>query len=181
MLLPHWWNFVLRGLLGILFGVLALVWPGPTLLALIVLYGIYAFLDGVLALSAGFHRGVKRGPLIFEGILGIAAGIIAFAWPGLTAIALLYLIAVWALIHGVMEVVGAFRVEHHGIWLGLSGVASVAFGVLLLAAPARGALAVVTIIGIYGLVFGTILLGVGLRLKLAHGGPMMRPTTPQPA
>jgi uncharacterized membrane protein HdeD (DUF308 family) len=185
MLLPHWWNLVLRGLLGILFGLLALFWPGMTLLALVIVYGIYALADGVMALIAGFSRGGRHAAFILEGILGIAAGIIAFVWPGITAYALLFLIAAWAIVTGIMEVIGAFRVHRHGVWLGLAGVASVVLGVLLFSYPTRGALAVVTLIGIYGLVFGGILLGVGLRLRmgierrLTTPTPTM-PTTPQP-
>jgi uncharacterized membrane protein HdeD (DUF308 family) len=177
----HWWNFVLRGLFAILFGLLALFWPGMTLIALVILYGIYALADGVLALIEGFHRDVRRAPLVLEGILGIAAGVIAFVWPGITAFALLYIIAAWALVTGIMEVIGAFRVKEHGVWLGLSGVASVAFGVLLFAFPSSGALAVVTIIGIYGVVFGALLLGVGLKMRLSLERRVMRPTTPQPS
>src|SRR6478752_2832643 len=115
----HWWNLVLRGLFGILFGLLALFWPGITLIALVILYGTYALADGILALYEGFHRDVRRGPLVLEGIFGIAA---------------------WALVPGIMEVIGAFRVRDHGVWLGLSGVASVAFGVLLFGFPSSGAL-----------------------------------------
>src|SRR5919197_1587239 len=106
----HWWVFALRGAAAIVFGILAFIWPGVTLAFLILLWGAYALIDGVLGLVASFRTGQDhRWALLIEGIVGIAAGIITFAWPGLTALVLLYIIAAWALVTGILEIVGAIR------------------------------------------------------------------------
>ena len=165
----HWWVVALRGLAAIIFGILAFIWPGITLSVLILFFGAYAIVDGVLALYTAFRaRGEHMwGPLL-EGILGIGAGLIAFFWPGITALALLYVIAVWAILTGVMEIYGAIRLRRviTDEWaLILSGALSVIFGVLLLAQPSAGALAVVWLIGIYAILFGIVLLIFAWRLR----------------
>jgi uncharacterized membrane protein HdeD (DUF308 family) len=170
----YWWVVVLRGIAAILFGVLALVWPGPTVFALVLLFGAYALVDGVFTLASALGRnrdGTRtgsRGWLIVQGIAGILMGILTFVWPGATALVLLWLIAAWALIIGVLQVVAAARLRRemrHEWLLALSGVLSVVFGILLIVWPAAGALAVVTLIGAYAIVFGIALVALGVRLR----------------
>ncbi len=170
-LAPGWWVLVLRGAVAILFGILALSWPGLTLATLVLLYGAFAAADGVLALWAAFRGGAKPYPtwwLVIVGLLGIAAGIVTFSYPALTAVLLVMFIGAWALVHGIFEIVGAIRLrkEIDNEWLLiLSGLVSVIFGLLVLAAPGAGALALVWLIAIYAIAFGILTIGLGLRLK----------------
>ena len=167
-----WLSLVLRGIAAIAFGVLAFVWPHITLAALVFLWGAYALIDGVLAIAAGIrtYADNKRWwVLLLEGILSAGAGIIAFVVPGITALVLLFVIAFWAIVTGVFEIGEAIQLRKHikGEWLlALAGVASILFGAALFLNPAAGALAVVWLIGIYAIVFGVLLVGLGLRL---HG------------
>jgi uncharacterized membrane protein HdeD (DUF308 family) len=167
----NWWAIAIRGVAAIVFGILAFVWPGITLAALILLFGAYAVVDGIFTLIAALRGGDRdrhRGWLVLEGVVSIGAGIVAFAWPGLTALALVFVIAAWAIVTGVLEIVAAVRLRKHirnEWWLVLGGVLSVAFGVLLLVAPAVGALALVFWIGAYAILFGALLLGLAFRLR----------------
>jgi uncharacterized membrane protein HdeD (DUF308 family) len=170
----HWWAVGLRGLAALVFGVLALLWPGLTLVVLVALFGAYALVDGLLALGATVRAATRHrawGLLLLEGLAGLALGLLTFVWPGMTALVLVYLIAAWALITGVLEVGTAFSARGEGAhaWLwGLAGVASVLFGLLLVVFPGAGALTVVWVIGVYALVFGVLLLGLAYRLWRAH-------------
>jgi uncharacterized membrane protein HdeD (DUF308 family) len=168
----NWWLLLLRGIAAIAFGVLAFVWPLLTLLTLTLLWGAYAIADGIFALWAVFSRqGGYTGSklwLAIVGICGILAGLLAFAWPGVTALVLLLFIAIWAIIIGVMQIWGAIqlRKEIEGEWLLiLSGLLSVAFGVLLLVQPGAGALALVWIIGWYAILAGCIYIALAFRLR----------------
>src|SRR2546423_1350819 len=172
----HWWVLAVRGALAVLFGLLALIWPGITVLALVALFGAYCLVDGVIAIGTALFGGVaaagRRGWLVVEGIAGVVAGIITFAWPGITTLVLLWLIAFWALVTGVMEIVAAIRLrrELQGEWLLIvSGALSVLFGILLIVWPASGALALITLIGIYALIFGVALIALGFRLRRVQG------------
>jgi uncharacterized membrane protein HdeD (DUF308 family) len=171
----HWWAFALRGLAAIVFGVLAFVWPGVTLAALVLLWGAYALVDGVLALIAAFRtEHDHRWGLLLEGIVGIGAGVATFLYPDITALVLLYIIAAWALITGVLELVAAVRLRKvidNEWWLILGGIASILFAIVLLAAPGAGALAVIWLIATYAIVFGVLMLGLALRL---HGASQRR-------
>jgi uncharacterized membrane protein HdeD (DUF308 family) len=173
MLSRNWWAVALRGVAAIIFGLLTFVLPGITLAAMVLLFGAYALLDGLFAIIASARGQEEKGPwwaLVIEGLLSIAAGIVTFMWPGLTMLVLLYVIGAWAIITGVLEIVAALRLRRHirgEFWLGLSGVLSVAFGVLLYLAPAAGALALVWWTGAYALVFGAFLLGLAWRLRNA--------------
>ena len=177
----RWWAVVLRGVVAVVFGLLAMVWPGITLLALVALFAAYALVDGAVTLAAAFgprRAGTSRGWLIVEGIAGVLAGILTFVWPDITALVLLWLIAAWAIVTGVLEVVAAVRLrkEITGEWLlALSGVLSVLFGILLVLWPATGALAVVLLIGAYAVVFGGVLIGLGLRLRRLRGAAAQEP------
>lgn len=176
----YWWATTLRGVVAVLFGLMAIIWPQITILVLVVLFGAYALVDGAIALGTaafGWHAATdRRGWLIVEGIVGLLAGIAAFVWPGITALVLLWLIAAWALVTGVLEIAAAIRLrrEVRGEWLlALGGALSVLFGILLLVWPATGALALVILIGCFAIVFGVVLIGLGLRLRR-----LRRDTTP---
>ena len=171
-LAENWWLLMLRGIAAVAFGILAFIWPGITLLALTYLFAAYALIDGVFALGAAIfgHTGgmVPRWWLAVVGIIGILAGLIAFAWPGMTALLLLLLIASWAIVIGALEIVGAIRLrkEIEGEWwLIISGLLSIAFGVILFVQPGSGALALIWVIGIYAILAGGSLIGLAYRLK----------------
>jgi uncharacterized membrane protein HdeD (DUF308 family) len=155
----------------VLFGVLAIAWPGITLAALVIVWGAYALADGVLALIAAWQvrdQGRPFWSLVVVGLLGIAAGIVTFLWPGITALALLMVIAAWALVMGIFQIVAAIRLRKaiEGEWLlGLSGVASVVFGVLMFISPGAGALAVLSLIAAFALLFGVLQIVLGFRLR----------------
>jgi uncharacterized membrane protein HdeD (DUF308 family) len=171
----YWWAVALRGALAILFGVTALVWPGITVFALVLLFGAYSLVDGVFTLAAALggrdRGGTERGSLIWlfvQGAAGIVIGVLAFVWPGITALALLWLIGIWAVVIGVLEVVAAARLRRQlrREWLlGLSGVLTVLFGILLMAWPAAGVLTLITLIGVSAIVFGVALVAFAVRLR----------------
>jgi uncharacterized membrane protein HdeD (DUF308 family) len=172
-LAPRWWTFVLRGIAAILFGVITFALPGISALALVLLWGTYAVANGVLGTvlaAAGAARGGGRwGWLLFEGVVSIVAGVVAFAWPRMTALVLLTLIGFWAFFVGIAQIVAASELRRvlKGEWrLALSGALSIAFSLLILVFPRAGALAVVTLIGTYAIFFGTLLTALGIRL---HG------------
>jgi uncharacterized membrane protein HdeD (DUF308 family) len=169
-LAKNWWMLLLRGIAAIIFGGLALAWPGMTLLTLVLFYGAYALVDGVLAISAAVTGGtlLPRWWLAVVGLLGIAAGLLTFLMPGLTAIVLLYFIAGWAIATGVFQIIGAIKLrkEIDNEWLLiLGGIISVLFGAAMIAAPGAGALALVTVIGIYAVIIGVLLVVLSFRLK----------------
>ncbi len=170
-LVSNWWLVVLRGVAGILFGILTFLMPRLSLIALVLLFGAYAFVDGILAIGSALRRreaGMQWWMMLLEGVAGVAAGVVTAIWPGITALALLYLIAIWALLTGVLELMAAVRLRRviSGEWLlVLSGIASLVLGVLLLLFPRAGALAVVLWIGAYALVFGILLVALGMRLR----------------
>jgi uncharacterized membrane protein HdeD (DUF308 family) len=167
----HWWALALRGAIAILFGLAALLRPGIALGALILLIGAYFLVDGVFAI-VGVFRGTRSGTprwlLLLEGAVSILAGIIAFVYPGLTAIALLYLVAAWAIITGIAEIATAIRLRHEirGEWaLILGGILSVLFGVLLAVLPSVGILSLIWLIGVYAIAFGVLLLITAFQVR----------------
>ncbi len=170
-LIQNWWMFAVRGVVGILFGVLVFLWPGAAWLFLISLFAAYALLDGCFALAAAFSghaAGRRPWALAIEGILGISAGVLTILWPGITELVLLSLIAFWSLATGIFEIVAAFhlRKQIKGEWLLiLSGALSVLFGVALVVMPFAGLLAIAWLIAAYSITFGSILLALGLRLR----------------
>jgi uncharacterized membrane protein HdeD (DUF308 family) len=175
-LIRHWWVLMLRGILAILFAVIAFSWPGITLTALVWTWGAYALVDGIFTLLAAVRAAEQHqrwGMLVLEGICGIAAGIIAFTWTGITALVMVYLVAAWAIVTGIIEVAVAVRLRQmiEGEWLlGQAGVLSVLLGVLLMARPGAGLLAWVWIIGAYALLFGVVLVALSLRLRALGQG-----------
>ena len=134
ILARNWWALVLRGIFGVLFGITAFVWPGITLAVVMLLFGAYALVDGVFAIAAavvGSRQSLPWWALLVEGLLGIAVGVFTFFWPGITELALIFLIAAWAVVTGIFEIVAAIRLrkEIRGEWLlALSGVLSILFG-----------------------------------------------------
>jgi uncharacterized membrane protein HdeD (DUF308 family) len=169
ILAGNWWALLLRGIAAVLFGLAALFWPGLTLFVLIVFFGAYALVDGILAIVAGI-RGSEgsRWLLLAEGVLGVLAGLVAFFWPGMTALVLLFVISAWAIFTGLLKVIMAiaFRRTVENAWLlGLSGVLSVLFGVILAVLPGVGLLSLVWLVGIYALIFGVALIVLGFRVR----------------
>jgi len=160
----YWWVLALRGLIAVLFGIAALLWPGLTILALVIIFGAYALVDGIMAVIVSLQeRKVLHGwwVLLLEGIAGILIGIATFLWPGVTALVLLSLIAVWAIITGIFEVIAAFT--GHGTFtqewaIGLAGILSILLGILLIARPGAGLLTIALFIGIYAIIFGVLLI-----------------------
>jgi uncharacterized membrane protein HdeD (DUF308 family) len=170
-LAQNWWALVVRGAAGVLFGIGALVWPPAAVAVLILLFGAYALVDGIFNLVAALRatrEGRRWGWLLFSGLMGIATGLIAFFYPGVTALVLVLLVASWSIVTGVAEIVAAIRlrrlIRHEWLWI-LSGLLSVAFGVLLFVLPAVGAVALAIWIGAYMLVFGALLIAFGVRLR----------------
>jgi uncharacterized membrane protein HdeD (DUF308 family) len=178
----NWGWIALRGAAALIFGVLAFAWPVKALVVLVLFFGAYALVEGIFALIAAFRvrdRGRPMWTFVVIGVLGIAAGIVTFLWPGITALALLTLIAVWAFFMGIFQIVAAVRLRKeiaHEWLLGLSGVLSVVFGAVMLARPVEGLIAVVWIVAAYSLAFGILLLVLAFRLKnRAAGGGAVAP------
>jgi uncharacterized membrane protein HdeD (DUF308 family) len=170
-LVKNWWLFTLRGILGITFGFLALIFPGPTMLSLALLFSAYMLVDGVAAIISAV-RAIRRkedrwGILIFEVLLNIATGIAAFLWPGLTVIAFVWLIAAWAIVTGALMTAAGSRlnIDHGRWWLVLGGLLSLAYGMLLIIAPLIGAVVLTWWIGVYALVFGIALVMFSFKLR----------------
>ncbi len=171
VLSDSWWAVGLRGLLGIAFGLICLLVPAAAILALVLLFSAYMLVDGVLAIASGIkaaRNGERWGLLILEGVVDLAAGVIAFLWPAITAVAFVILIAVWAIISGGLMLAAAFslRIDHGRWWLALGGIASVIFGIVLLIAPVVGAVVLTWWLGAYAIVFGAFLLVLAFQL---HG------------
>ena len=167
-----WWLILLRGIASILFGIAAFVWPGLTVLALTLLYGAFAMADGILALGAAVtgsgERSIPTWWLVVIGLLGIAAGTVAFLWPGLTAFALVIMIGAWAVAIGVMQIIGAIWLRHEieDEWLLIAaGILSVLFGAAVLLKPGAGALALAWAIGTFAILSGILLVAFALRIK----------------
>jgi uncharacterized membrane protein HdeD (DUF308 family) len=166
-----WWLLLLRGLVAIAFGVLTVFQPGLSLASLVWLFGFYSLFDGILDAGTalfGGHEQDHRWTLFLGGLLGIGIGLLTLSSPGLTALALLFYIAIWAIARGLLEIVAAIRLrqEIHGEWLLiLGGLASVAFGLLLIARPAAGALTVLWLIAGYALFFGVLSVMLAFRAR----------------
>lgn len=167
----NWWVFALRGVAAIIFGVLAFVWPDVTVTALVLLFGAYAFWDGVFAIVSALRRRTRTDQwwwTLLEGVVGVGIGLATFFWPGVTAVVLLAFIAAWAVITGIFEIMAAIRLrkEINDEWLlFFSGVLSVLFGVLLVFQPGAGTLALIWMIGAYAIAFGVLLLVFAFRLR----------------
>jgi uncharacterized membrane protein HdeD (DUF308 family) len=169
VLAQNWWAVALRGVLAIIFAIIAFAVPAATMLSLVLVFAAYMLVDGILAIVAAVRaagRDERWGLLVFEGIVDIIAGAVAFLWPGLTILAFVLLVAAWAIVSGVSMFVAAFRLntDHGRWWLVLGGVASVVYGVLLVIAPIIGAVVLTWWIGAYALVFGIFMLIAAYQL-----------------
>jgi uncharacterized membrane protein HdeD (DUF308 family) len=167
----NWWALALRGAAAIVFGLIALFWPPAAIVALVAIFGAYALVDGILnlvgAVRAG-RSGQRWGALLFEGVVSVLVGILTLFFPAVTALALVLFVAAWSLVTGVAEVVAAIKLRKaiEGEWLlALTGILSIAFGILLFISPMFGAIAIAIWIGAYSIVFGALLVGLALRLK----------------
>jgi uncharacterized membrane protein HdeD (DUF308 family) len=165
----HWWALAVRGLAAVVFGILAFVMPGMTLTVLVLLFGAYALVDGVLAIVSALRSGGEHlWYLLLEGVLSILAGVAALVWPGLTALVLLFIIAGWAILTGILEIISAVRlrkaIDNEWAWIA-SGVLSVIFGIILLVQPGTGALAVVWLIGAYAVLFGITMIALAWQVR----------------
>jgi uncharacterized membrane protein HdeD (DUF308 family) len=162
---------IVRGIVGVVFGVVTFAWPGITIAALVVIFGAYAVIDGVTNLFLGLSRRPGQGrswATALQGIVGIAAGVLAFIWPGVTALVLVIFIGAWAIVTGLFEIAAAIKLrkEITGEWLlVLSGLMSVAFGVLVFAFPGPGAVGIAWVLGAYAMAGGAILIALGVRLR----------------
>lgn len=172
LLVRRWWMITLRGAIAVVFGLLAIVWPDITVLALVLLWGIYTLVDGVTAVMIGLSdRSAPtedRWTYGLLGVLGIAAGVIAFVWPQITAMVLLLIIAFWALLAGILQIAAAFRLRKvisHEWFLALSGAVCVILGLLLIVQPTEGAIGLVIAIATFAMVWGVSLILLGLRLR----------------
>lgn len=170
VLVRNWWVIALRGVLGILFGLIAFFWPGVTMLSLVIVFAAYAIVDGIFAIIAAVRaaRHHERWILfVLEGLVGIAAGALAFSLPGLTVFVFVYLVAAWAVLTGGFMLSAAFFLHptHGRWWFGLGGIASIAYGLLLALMPLLGALVLTWWIGAYALVFGIAMILAAFRLR----------------
>jgi uncharacterized membrane protein HdeD (DUF308 family) len=178
----NWWLIALRGLLGVMFGVLAFIFPGATILSLVILFSAYMLVDGLFALVAAVRAArahTRWGNLLFQGIASLATGIIAFLWPGITVLAFVLIIAAWAVVSGCLMLSAAFRIdEPHGRWwLAFGGILSLVYGILLILAPLVGALVLTWWIGAFSLVFGVALIVLAFRLRLRRNEQAAAPAT----
>jgi len=176
ILVRNWWVVLLRGVLGLIIGFIAFFFPGPTLLSLVTLFALYLIIDGIFAIVSAVRAARHQqdwGFLTFEGIVGILAGIIALALPGLTVLVFVGLLAAWAFITGTLELRAAYNLEkdHGRWWMVLAGVASIVFGIVLIAAPVIGALVVSWWVGAYATFFGASLVAHAFQLRARNKGP----------
>jgi uncharacterized membrane protein HdeD (DUF308 family) len=170
----NWWALLLRGIFAVLLGLIAFLVPGLTIAALTTLFGVYALIDGGLAIASAVRalQGHRRwGAFLLEGIVGLVVGILAIAAPVFIAATFITVLAFWAVVTGILEIAAAFRLRRHiqGEWLLiLIGVVSILFGVILFSAPLAGAVALVWVLGGYELVFGILLIVLAFRLRRLH-------------
>jgi uncharacterized membrane protein HdeD (DUF308 family) len=174
LLARNWWAIGIRGAVAILFGLIALFLPGATMLSLVIVFAAYAFVDGVFGIISAVRAAREHerwGFLVLEGLVNIAAAAVAVLWPGITVVAFVFLIAFWAILTGILELVAAFRLEFidgRG-WLIFGGIVSVLYGALLIVAPLAGAVVLTWWLGAYALVFGVCLVVLAFRLRARLG------------
>ena len=170
VLAKNWWAIGIRGALGILFGLIAIFLPGATMLSLVLVFAAYAFLDGVLGIVSAVRAARENerwGYLVLEGLVDIAAAAVAVLWPGITVVAFVFVIAFWAIVTGVLDLMAAFRldfIDGRG-WLVFGGIVSILYGALLIAAPMIGAVVLTWWLGAYALVFGVCLVVLAFKLR----------------
>jgi uncharacterized membrane protein HdeD (DUF308 family) len=173
MLARVWWAFMLRGLLALVVGVVVLLFPEIGLPSLILAFAAWMIVDGLAELMGAWRaRGQRNWWVgILEGLAGIVAGLLAVILPGITALVLLYLVAAWAIVTGVLEIIAAIRLreEINGeLWMALAGVLSVLFGLYLIIFPGAGILSLLWLVGVFAIAFGVFMLLLGWRLRGIH-------------
>lgn len=168
-----WWAFLVRGILGIAFGVVVVLFPGLGLVAVVALFAAWAIIGGVSSLIGAWqsreHRDWWVG--LLEGVVGVVAGLVAILAPGLAALGLLFVIAGWAILTGILQIWYAIRMREHmrgELWLALSGVVAIGFGLLLVIFPGTGILSVLLLTGLLSIAFGAAMVMLGLRLRGLH-------------
>lgn len=169
----NWWAVALRGVFGIAFGLIAFLFPGATMLSLVVVFSVYLVFDGVVAITSAVRAArhhERWGLLTIEGIVSIVVAIMASSWPGLTVFVFVILVAGWAIATGVLMFAAAFKLNksHGRWWLAFGGIVSILYGILLIAAPLFGALVLTWWIGAYAIVFGASLLALAFQLRSRH-------------
>lgn len=167
-----WWLVLLRGVLAILFGLVALFTPGTALLAIVFVFGAYAILDGITAIVAGIrHRGAESHWVwhLVQGVVSVIAGVVAFAWPGVTVLALLFVIAFWSIVNGIAEIMESFAMRKRGSgtwgWMLAAGIVSVLFGIVLVIQPGAALITLLWFVGAYAVIFGVIIVVWAFRLR----------------
>jgi uncharacterized membrane protein HdeD (DUF308 family) len=182
MYTPRWSSLVFRGVVSILFGILALAWPGVTLVALTLLFGAYAFVDGITALVVAIQRGAQphRWLLVVDGLLGIGAGVATLFWPGITLLALIFVVGIRFVIMGAVQIAAAIQLKDElrtPALYGLAGVASLIVGILAFVVPGITAMVLVTMLAVYAIVFGVMMFVLAYRLRRAtqHHAPVHAP------
>src|SRR5262245_4170673 len=171
LMIQNWWAIALRGLVAVLFGIAAFMWPDITLWVLAPLFGAYAMINGIFAVIEAFGRDVSRErwrPLLFEGVVSVVVGAMILIWPGLTTMGLLFLIAFWAIMTGIFEIITAVKLRHEirGEWLmALIAILSMAFGLLLLAFPVRGVFSVILMIRAFVFAIGALMIALAFKLR----------------
>jgi uncharacterized membrane protein HdeD (DUF308 family) len=171
VLARNWWALLVRGIAAVIFGLLAFAWPGATIVAIVILFGAYAFVDGVFAIVAAVRAAQSHErwwPFLLEGIVGIAIAAITFFEPRVTALAIYFTIAAWAFLTGIFELAAAIQLRKaiaNEFWLIIGGLCSLAFAGLMIWRPLTGAVAIIWVIGAYAIVFGIAMIGLSLRLR----------------
>jgi uncharacterized membrane protein HdeD (DUF308 family) len=164
----QWGWLAYRGILAILFGILAFAWPGATLASLAIVWGAYAVVDGLFALTYGIRSQSRRWTFVLSGVVGVVAGLVALCLPALTAIAFVAIISVWAVLTGLTEV--TYAIQHHASnshrgLIGVSGLLSIAIGVIVFCYPVAGAISLVWLVGVYTIAYGVAVLAAAYRLR----------------
>ena len=170
VLAQRWWAVGLRGILAIIFGLICLLTPGIAVGAFVIVFAAYMFVDGVFAIISGIRAarsGESWGLLILEGVVDLGAGVVAILWPAITLVALVWIVAIWAIVSGALMLAAAFslNLDYGRWWLALGGIASIIFGILLIIEPLIGAVVLTLWIGAYAVVFGVLLLVLGFQLN----------------
>lgn len=165
-----WWLLLLRGIAAVAFGALTFIWPQISLVSLILVFGVYVLADGLLALAAAIRGGglAPRWWLALGGMISILAAVVAFAWPGLTALVLVYVIGFWSILRGVLEIVGAIRLRNEIAreWsLAAAGALSVIFGLILVFMPGAGVMGLLWLIAAWAVLFGLLLIWVAFKVR----------------
>lgn len=168
LLSRRWHLVVLRGVVAILFGIIAIAWPEITVLALALLWGVYLLMDGIASIVMGMGRGTDRMYMILIGVLGVVAGVLSLVWPQITVVVLLVLIAVWAIVAGILQIAAAIRLRkviNNEWFLAITGAVMLILGLLLIVQPAEGAIGLLIAIATFAIAWGVVLVVLGLRLR----------------